>query len=84
MFLAAAIQMTSGPDRAANEARALALCEQAAGRGAKFIGLPEVWEHVGPAHQKKAFAGTLEGKQLEALRTFCTKRAVWLLAGSIA
>jgi predicted amidohydrolase len=76
--------MTSGADRAANEARALALVGQAADRGAKLIGLPEVWEHVGPAQQKKAFAGPLEGKQLAPLREFCTKRAVWLLAGSIA
>ena len=84
MFHAAAVQMTSSADRAANEARALALVGQAADRGAKLIGLPEVWEHVGPAQQKKAFAGPLEGRQLAALREFCTKRAVWLVAGSIA
>jgi predicted amidohydrolase len=84
VFQAAAVQMTSSADRTANEARALALVGQAADRGAKLIGLPEVWEHVGPAQQKKAFAGPLEGKQLAALREFCTKRAVWLVAGSIA
>jgi len=84
VFHAAAVQMTSSADRAANEARALALVGQAADRGAKLIGLPEVWEHVGPAQQKKAFAGPLEGRQLAALREFCTKRAVWLVAGSIA
>ena len=83
-MLAAAIQMTSSADRAHNEARALALVAQAADRGASLIGLPEVWEHVGPAQQKTAFAGPLEGKQLAPLREFCTKRAVWLLAGSIA
>jgi predicted amidohydrolase len=83
-MLAAAIQMTSTADRSHNEARALALVAQAADRGAKLIGLPEVWEHVGPAHQKKAFAGPLEGRQLAPLREFCTKRAIWLMAGSIA
>src|SRR5437016_4740139 len=76
--------MTSTSDRVHNEARALALVSQAADRGAKLIGLPEVWEHVGPAQQKKAFAGALEGRQLAPLREFCTKRAIWLLAGSIA
>ena len=83
-MLAAAIQMTSTDDRRHNLERALALVEQAADRGAKLIGLPEVWEHVGPAHEKKGFAGALDGPQLRPLREFCTKRAVWLLAGSIA
>ena len=83
-FLAAAVQMTSGPDRAANEARALALLWQAADRDARLIGLPEVWEHVGPASQKKAFAGPLEGDQLARLREFCAKRAIWCVAGSVA
>jgi len=83
-MLAAAIQMMSTADRAHNEARALALVSQAADRGAQLIGLPEVWEHVGPAQQKKAFAGALEGRQLAPLREFCTKRTIWLLAGSIA
>ena len=84
MLLAAAIQMSSGADRAANEARALLLVEQAADRGARLIGLPEVWEHVGPATQKKAFAGPLEGRQLSPLRELCARRSVWCIAGSIA
>jgi predicted amidohydrolase len=84
VFLAAAVQMTSGADRAANEARALALVGQAADRGALLAGLPEVWEHIGPAQQKKQFAGPLEGRQLAPLRELCVKRSIWLLAGSIA
>src|SRR5438132_5970080 len=83
-FLAAAIQMTSTADREANEKRALALVDQAASRGAKLIGLPEVWEHIGPAAQKRAFAGAVEGWQLAPLRELAQKRSVWLLAGSIA
>jgi predicted amidohydrolase len=84
VFLAAAVQMTSGADRAANEARALALVGQAADRGALLAGLPEVWEHIGPAQQKKQFAGPLEGRQLAPLRELSAKRGIWLLAGSIA
>jgi predicted amidohydrolase len=76
--------MTSGPDRAVNEARALALVSQAADRGARLIGLPEVWEHVGPAAQKKAFAGPLSGAQLAPLRELCAKRGIWCMAGSVA
>ena len=83
-MLAAVIQMSSGPDRAANEARALALVGQAADRGAALVALPEVWEHIGPAAQKKPFAGALEGRQLAPLRELCVKRGIWCIAGSIA
>src|SRR2546426_12157803 len=76
--------MRSGNDRAANEARALELLGQAAGRGALLIGLPEMWEHIGPAREKHAFAGPVDGAQLARIREFCSKRAVWCLAGSIA
>ncbi len=68
MFLAAAVQMRSGNDRAANEARALALLGEAADRGAAFIGLPEMWEHIGPAREKHAFAGPIDGPQLARIR----------------
>ena len=84
MFLAAAIQMTSGADREANQARALALLAQACDRDARLVGLPEVWEHVGPAAQKRAFAGALEGRQLAPLRELAAKRGVFCVAGSIS
>ena len=88
----AALQMRSGPDREANEARAVALIEEAASRGATLIGLPEMWEHIGPASQKAAFAAALEpsdrdprdGQQLARLRELAGKWKIWLLAGSIA
>jgi len=84
MLTVAAVQMTSGPDRDANERRALALVEAAVERGAGLVGLPEVWEHVGPPAQKLAFAGPLEGRQLAPLRELCARRSIWCLAGSIA
>jgi deaminated glutathione amidase len=84
VFLAAAVQMRSGNDRAANEARALTLLGEAADRGAALIGLPEMWEHIGPAREKHAFAGPVEGAQLAAIRELSAKRGVWCLAGSIA
>jgi predicted amidohydrolase len=83
-FLAAALQMSSGPDRVANEARALALVTAAADRGARLVGLPEMWEHIGPAAEKQAFAGPLDGRQLAPLRELAAKRGLWLLAGSVA
>ena len=84
MLLAAAIQMRSGDDRAANEARALALLEEAADRGAALAGLPEMWEHIGPAQEKHTFAGALDGRQLAPLRELAARRKIWCLAGSIA
>jgi predicted amidohydrolase len=84
MFLAACIQMTAGPDRAANEKRALALVSQAKERGASLALLPEMWEHIGPAAQKRAFAGALEGAQLAPLRELCARLSLWCVAGSIA
>jgi predicted amidohydrolase len=84
MLLAAAIQMQTGPDRAHNETRALALVNAAADRGAKLVLLPEMWEHIGPAKEKALFAGPLDGRQLAALRELCVKRGLWCLAGSIA
>jgi predicted amidohydrolase len=82
-MLAAALQMTSGADRAANLARALSLVAEAADRGAQLVGLPEMWEHVGPVAQK-TFAGSIDGEQLRPLRELCEKRRIWCLAGSIA
>ena len=84
MFQVAAVQMRSGNDRAANEARALSLLGEAADRGAVLIGLPEMWEHIGPAKEKHAFAGPVDGSQLARVRELCEKRHVWCLAGSIA
>jgi deaminated glutathione amidase len=84
VFLAAVVQMRSGNDRAANEARALELLGEAAGRGALLIGLPEMWEHIGPAREKHSFAGPVDGPQLARIRELCSNRAVWCLAGSIA
>ena len=82
-MLAAAVQMSSGADRATNEARALALVSQAAAKGAQLIALPEMWENIGPASQK-TFAGPVDGPQLQPLRQLCEKLGIWCLAGSIA
>jgi predicted amidohydrolase len=83
-MIAACVQMQSGNDRASNERRALALVAEAADRGAGLVLLPEMWEHIGPAREKAAFAGPLEGRQLAALRELVARRGLWCLAGSIA
>lgn len=83
-MLIAAVQMTTGPDRAINESRALSLVEKAAARGARLVGLPEMWEHIGPAAAKGQFAGPVEGRQLAPLREVVARRGLWCVAGSIA
>ena len=83
-FLAASLQMQTGPDRPSNLSRALALVAAAADRGARLVALPEMWEHIGPAAQKAAFAGPVDGAQLAPLRELAARRGLWLLAGSIA
>jgi predicted amidohydrolase len=84
VFLAAAIQMSAGPERKDNERRALSLLDRACEGGARLVGLPEMWEHVGPAAEKREFAGKLDGPQLAHVRELCARRSVWCLAGSIA
>jgi len=84
VFQAAAIQMSAGPERADNERRALSLLDRACEVGARLVGLPEMWEHVGPAAEKREFAGKLDGPQLARVRELCARRSVWCLAGSIA
>ena len=69
MFLAAAIQMSAGPERADNERRALSLLDRACEAGARLVGLPEMWEHVGPAAEKREFAGKLDGRPSALIRT---------------
>ena len=84
MFLAAAIQMSAGHEREANERRAISLLDRACDAGARLVGLPEMWEHVGPAAEKREFAGKIDGPQLARVRELCARRSVWCLAGSIA
>jgi len=83
VFQAAVVQMSSGPDREANEARAAALIGQAADRGAKLVGLPEMFEHIGPAAE--AFAGPVHANRaILKILEVCKDREIWVLAGSVA
>ena len=51
-FLVAAAQMTSGADRAKNLATAIALVDEAADRGARFVGLPESFGFMGREEER--------------------------------
>jgi len=83
-FLAAAVQMTSGADRARNLETAVRLVHLAADRGASLVGLPENWAFMGGAAELIAGAETLDGPTLAAVRAVARERRIHVLAGSIA
>src|SRR5437764_342572 len=57
----AAIQMTSGPDVAANLEQARALLEDAAGRGARLAALPENFSFMGLKDADKRAVAEVDG-----------------------
>ena len=76
--------MSSGPDPARNLDQALALLKRAAAEGATLVGLPENFELMGPAEQKRANASALDGPMLGPLRAAARELSIWVLAGSFA
>lgn len=83
MTLLAAVQMTSGADKAQNLATATTLIRKAARRGAQFVGLPENFAWMGPEAERDQNAESLEGPTLSALQALAKELGVTLLAGSM-
>lgn len=83
MVLAAAVQMTSGADKAHNLATATRLVEAAAAQGARFIGLPENFAWMGPEPERDTAAEALDGPTLNAMAALAKRLKVTLLAGSV-
>ncbi len=82
-FLAAAIQMNGGRDKAANLERAERLIGEAARRGAEFAALPEVFSWRGRRDEAPAQAEDLEGPTLSLMARLARELQLYLLAGSI-
>jgi predicted amidohydrolase len=82
-YLAAAVQMSSGLDRAANLARATALVREGAARGARLVVLPEVFAWRGPRDREPQAAEPVPGPTLAALGALAAELGIWLCAGSI-
>jgi predicted amidohydrolase len=80
---AAAVQLNSGADPAANMAAADRLTRAAAADGARLIVLPEKWTAIGSDDQLRAAAQTLEGPAIEWARAAARELGVDLVAGSI-
>jgi predicted amidohydrolase len=82
--LLGAVQMTSTADRGRNLDAAVRLVTEAAGLGAKLVGLPENFSFMGREEDRISGAETLEGPTVSALREVARARGVYVLAGSIA
>ena len=82
-YLVAAIQMSTGSDKAANLAKAEHLIRLAAARGARLIALPEVFNWRGKRPEEPAAAEALEGPTLTLMGALARDLEIHLLAGSI-
>jgi deaminated glutathione amidase len=83
-FLAAAIQMSTRNEKAANLERAERLVRLAAARGAQLVTLPEVFNWRGKRSEEAEAAESLEGESLGLMARLAREFAIYLVAGSIA
>ncbi len=82
-YVAAAIQMNSGPDKYTNLEHAVGYIHQAAAAGAKLIVLPEMFNCMGPYSHLVAEAEPIPGTTSQALSKVAAEESIYLLAGSI-
>jgi len=82
-FRAAAIQMSSGPDKRANLEKAEALVRRAAGDGAGLVVLPEVFSWRGPRGTEAEFSEPIPGPTSQRLAALARELGIHLQAGSI-
>ena len=82
-YLAAAIQMSAGPDKAANLECAERLVRAAAARGAALVALPEVFNWRGKRTEQADAAETLDGQSLALMSRLARELRIHLLAGSV-
>ena len=82
-FFAAAVQMLASDDKAANLKEAEHWIRHAAGQGAQFIALPEVFIWRGSKKLEREFAEEIPGPSSTAMAELARELKVHLLAGSI-
>jgi predicted amidohydrolase len=82
-FLAAAVQMNSGEDPAANLAVATRLVERAAARGATLVALPELFLCLGRPEVMLRHAEQVPGPTSDALAALARRLGITLVAGSL-
>jgi predicted amidohydrolase len=81
---AAAVQLSSNPDRDRNLEAADRLTRAAAAEGAELVVLPEKWPVLGTPEQTAAGAEPLDGAALSWARAAARELGIDLVAGSIA
>jgi predicted amidohydrolase len=80
----ACVQMTSGPEKAANLEKGERLVARAAATGADVVVLPEKWNAIGEADTLHAAAEPLEGGEtVEAMAGWARGHGITLVGGSI-
>jgi predicted amidohydrolase len=78
------VQLTSGPDKAANIATAERLVARAAAAGADIVVLPEKWNGIGGRETLHALAEPLAGgESVEAMASWARTLGIGLVGGSI-
>ena len=81
----ACVQLTSGPDKAANLEKAERLVARAAATGADVVALPEKWNAIGASDVLHAAAETLEdGESVAAMTGWARAHGITLVGGSIS
>ncbi len=81
-MLVAAVQLTSSDDLAANLAAARARVDEAAGRGATFVALPENFAFLRREGRPIPCAQGLDGEIVGHAREWARAHEIWLLAGT--
>ncbi|HKD68126.1 MAG TPA: carbon-nitrogen hydrolase family protein [Candidatus Binataceae bacterium] len=82
-LVAAAVQMSSGPDKERNLALAERLIREAAARRATVVVLPEVFNWRGRRNEQQAAAEDLDGITISAMARLARELRIFLVAGSI-
>ena len=81
----ACVQLTSGPDKAANLEKTERLVARAAATGADVVALPEKWNAIGSPEVLHAAAEPLEGgESVAAMADWARRHGITLVGGSIS
>jgi predicted amidohydrolase len=78
----AAVQLNSTPDMEGNLARTRALIEEAAGRGARLVALPEHFAYLGPEDRHPPSAQPLSGPLVAQFGELAQRLKIFLVLGS--
>ncbi len=82
-IMAAAIQMSSTPEKAENFASAELLIREAASAGAELVALPELWSCHGLEKAYRPNAEQIPGSTTDFLGGLARELGLWVLGGSI-